>query len=382
LRKAGAHRVPVTVLLPRRDVIVRQLALPGVSDKDLPAAVAFQIDSLHPYPEDSVAHAWVRLPRTSTVLVAIVQRELIDRWTNLFTEAGVKMAAFTFSAAALFSASRILTEPPSSFAAFGPSGMDFEAYGESSARGIFSGVFDAEAGARAERLTRSELRLSDDAESLSLADLLPPLRNTPTGYPVEDNAQLLAAAVTGACPRLSIQANLLPEHLRSQTSRLIYIPTAILGVLLIGAAIVAASQQPVEDRRYLDKLNQEIKMLERQAAQVGQIDKSVQDMQARMALLDRHRRRSQADAEALREMTNLLQPPAWLAMFALTRSDITVNGEAEQAAPLLRVIDQSPLFRDSGFSQAMSKVGAGAETFVLRTIREGEGVGLEQGEQR
>jgi Tfp pilus assembly protein PilN len=199
---------------------------------------------------------------------------------------------------------------------------------------------------------------------------------------VEDNAQLLAAAVTGACPRLSIQANLLPEHLRSQTSRLIYIPTAILGVLLIGAAIVAASQQPVEDRRYLDKLNQEIKMLERQAAQVGQIDKSVQDMQARMALLDRHRRRSQADAEALREMTNLLQPPAWLAMFALTRSDITVNGEAEQAAPLLRVIDQSPLFRDSGFSQAMSKVGAGAETFVLRTIREGEGVGLEQGEQR
>jgi hypothetical protein len=56
-------------------------------------------------------------------------------------------------------------------------------------------------------------------------------------------------------------------------------------------------------------------------------------------------------------------------------------GEAEQSAPLLRIIDDSPLFRDSSFSQAMTKVG-GAESFIIRAAREGAGTGLEKGEQR
>src|SRR5690606_11173114 len=58
LNSLGMARGPVWLVLPRRDVIVRQLSLPGVERKDLEAAVAFQIDSLHPYPDDTVAFAW------------------------------------------------------------------------------------------------------------------------------------------------------------------------------------------------------------------------------------------------------------------------------------------------------------------------------------
>ena len=54
LRKLDLRSASATVLLPRQDVIVRQLSLPGVSEKDLASAVQFQTDGLHPYPEDDV----------------------------------------------------------------------------------------------------------------------------------------------------------------------------------------------------------------------------------------------------------------------------------------------------------------------------------------
>src|SRR5687767_13851416 len=54
LRKCGAGHIAVTILLPRRDVIVRQVFLPGVAKRDLSAAIQLQIDSLHPFGDDEV----------------------------------------------------------------------------------------------------------------------------------------------------------------------------------------------------------------------------------------------------------------------------------------------------------------------------------------
>src|SRR6185369_9342573 len=58
LRENGASHVAATVLAPKREVIVRQIALPGVANKDLAAAVGYQADTLHPYGEDEVAFGW------------------------------------------------------------------------------------------------------------------------------------------------------------------------------------------------------------------------------------------------------------------------------------------------------------------------------------
>src|SRR5262249_46281959 len=44
LRKLGLKQLVATVLLPRHDVMVRQLTLPGVSDRDLASAIQFQME--------------------------------------------------------------------------------------------------------------------------------------------------------------------------------------------------------------------------------------------------------------------------------------------------------------------------------------------------
>src|SRR3954453_23392777 len=42
LKRMGAGHLSATVLLPRREVIVRQIALPGVAPKDLEGAIRLQ----------------------------------------------------------------------------------------------------------------------------------------------------------------------------------------------------------------------------------------------------------------------------------------------------------------------------------------------------
>ena len=137
-RKLGLRHMGATVILPRRDVIVRQLSLPGVSDKDLPAAIGFQLDGLHPYPEDEVVASWSRLGATPAVAVAIVRRAVVERYAALFAAAGIKLACFTCSATAVYSALRLFNAAlPSEILAIDHSGDEVELYGESPTRPRF-----------------------------------------------------------------------------------------------------------------------------------------------------------------------------------------------------------------------------------------------------
>src|SRR2546428_5471698 len=58
LRENGGSYLAATVIAPKREVIVRQIVLPGVSGKDLTAAIGYQVETLHPYGEQDVAFGW------------------------------------------------------------------------------------------------------------------------------------------------------------------------------------------------------------------------------------------------------------------------------------------------------------------------------------
>ncbi|MCC6538310.1 MAG: PilN domain-containing protein [Bryobacterales bacterium] len=369
-RKAQVSALPVTVVLPRRDVIVRHLHLPGVNPKELAQAVSWQVDSLHPYADQTVAHAWARLGETANVMVGLVRQDVVDHFANLFNEAGLKLAGFTFSAAALHSAARITVTPPAEFLAVHSDGALLEAYGESPARPVFSAWFD-DMPAGVEPRAFAELRSSSAEGELAtgtFADLLP------RGLDSDEMALAYAAAMTNATPRLALDANLLPVERRSQSARWIWIPTAALGALVAIAGAFLAWQPSYHERGYLQKLDAEIRKIQPRAEQAAKLDAAATAARNRIALIDHFRRRTQADADAVKEITNLVPPPGWVTSLQLTRTDVQLNGETEQAAALIKIIDSSPLFKDSAFSNSTMRT-ASAEGFVIRAQREGEGTG-------
>lgn len=369
LKTHGVAHLSATVLLPRRDVIARQLYLPGVSGRDLPSAVALQIDTLHPYGEEDVEYAWSPLG-SGAVLTGIIRRAVLEQYAATFAEAGIAVASFTFFAAAVHGAARLFVPPPAEgFAALSACQEGgVEIYGESPARPVFAAEFDLPVD-RAVRLALSELRLPPDTPPLRLDNLLPAPRTNPVENDLSRNALPYATALAGACPRLAPAANLLPPAHRTANSRAIFLPTAVLGGLLLLLTGALLAHSAFEDRRYLRKLEREIAALEPQARKAAALDRQIDLTRARARLLDEFRRRTSDDLEALDELSRLLPPPAWANSIELSRDAANIVGEAEQAAALLKVIDASPLFQDSEFS-VIARVGNN-ENFRIHTRREG-----------
>lgn len=370
LKRLGEGRLSATVLLPRGEVIVRHVALPGVARKDLASALALELDTLHPFGDEDVVHGWSPLPG-GAVLVGILRRAVMDRYAEMFAEAGMAVSSFTFSGAALHAGTRLFAEPPAPgfIAVMEGAGEDaaVEVYGESPSRPVFSAEFEVTP-ARAVALAMAELRLPHDTVPVELQRILPRPVKDPGGEDAARNALPYAAALTGACPRLIPAANLLPVERRASTSRAMFVPTAILAAVLVlcGGAMAAYSRWA--DHQYLRKLEQEIAQLEPQARRAAAIDAQISLMRGRARLLDEFRGRTRQDLEALNELTRLLPPPIWTSSLELSRDFANINGEAEQAAGLIKAIDASPFFQNSEFS-VLARTGA-AELFRIHTSRE------------
>jgi Tfp pilus assembly protein PilN len=366
LGKLGARHLSATVVLPREETIVRQIMLKGVNAADQEAAIAFQMDTLNPYGGEEVLFGWTPLGE-GAVLVGVVRREILQHYLELFNTASIPIASCTFAAAAIRAAIRMGPPPPPGFLALSrsPEGR-VEVYGESPARPAFSAEFELPV-ERAASLAVSELRLPPETTPVNLSELLPAPRVNPVSNDLTRNALPYAAALAGACPWLSPMANLLPAEQRVSNSRAWFIPTAALAALLIMLLGASLAWSSFEQRQYLNRLEDQIAHLEPRARLVASLDRQIAHKRGNARLLDQFRSRTRADLETLNELSRLLPPPVWTNLVELSPDTVVINGEAEQAAPLLKVVDGSPLFHNSEFN-GISKMG-NAELFRLLVQR-------------
>ena len=368
LKSAGADRISATVLLPRRDVIVRHVALPGVKRKDVESALRFQLDSLHPYGEDEIAWAWSPLA-FGNVLVGIVRKPTVEGYATLFSEAGVTISSFTFAAAAVHAAVRTNTRAqlPDGFVALsrGASG-GVEVYGESMARPVYSAEFDLPA-ERAAALALSELRLPPDTEPKLLEEVLPTPELNPVENDISRNARPYCTALAGACPRLAPAANVLPVEHRRYSSRSVFIPSMVLAAIALLVAGSMALYASYSEKQYLREIQAEIARLEPVRKRAEALEKQTAQVRARAQLLDQFRQQTRKDLDALNEMTHIVEPPAWTSMLQMSRGEVRIGGEVPQASALVNIVDKSPFFEKSEILLATG--GSHGENFQLRAVR-------------
>ena len=368
LKSLGLSECSATVLLPRREVIVRHLSLPGVAPKDLESALRLQLASLHPYGEDDVVWGWSPLER-GAVLLGIVLRRVVDRYVQLFAEAGIAAASFTFAAAAVRAAIRLNGAAEGGFVALSQAAAGgIEVYGESPARPVFSAEFDLPP-ERAVILALSELRLPPDTAPRKLEEILPVPAVNPVENDLSRNARPYATALAGACPWLAPAANVLPAEHRRLSSHRAFLPTLVLAGLLVAFAGAMALYFTWSQHRYLKQLDAEIARLEPRAQRAAVLDRAIDNARARAQLLDEFRGRTSADLNVLNELTRLIEPPAWTNSIDITRDSVRLTGEAQQAAPLPKLLDSSPFFVNT-IPDMLGRAPSGSgETFQIHTTR-------------
>jgi Tfp pilus assembly protein PilN len=350
----------VTVLLPRRDVIVRHVLMPRVSRREMAAALVLRLRALHPFGDDDVAWCWAAVE--GGAIVSITRQGLLGKYESLFAEAGIPVANFTCSATVLHSALRLYGRPARPFLGLTETAPGIiEAYGENAQSVIFTGEFSS--AARAVSVGAAELRLPSNLEPSDLNSLLPKRDRLLATRPL-----VYAAAIAAACPLLVRPANFLPPERRAGQSRIWLIPTAVLALLLILAVVALFAVEPYRHKRYMDALQQEISHVQPAAQKSLALDTRIAHERQQIETLDNFRGRSHADFEVLNELTRLLPPPTWASLVEVYPDYVIVAGEAEQAAPLLKILDSSPLFQNSEFTNSVVRAGSN-ELFRIKTYR-------------
>ncbi|MDZ7636717.1 MAG: PilN domain-containing protein [Bryobacterales bacterium] len=368
LKANGAPQLPAWVLLPREDLIVRTLSLPGVPAKDLASALDLQLDSLHPYVDQAVQFGYVRIGNTSQVLVGIAREELVDRWIAFFEEAGIKLGGFTFSADALYRAIRCLRVPEPGFATAIECGDAVEIYGESPSRPVYDALLYAGAAPALAHAT-AELRLDDNDAVRELAELLPAPATVEQAEFAHQHPLLYSTALGAAATFPVPAANLLPMELRRGGNWTAFLPTLILLALLSLLVAGMYGHKAWQERQYAARLMAEVRLLERQVALGQRMDNEGERFLTRLDQLKEHRLRTSADLEALLALTRLLPDDAWITQFDLSRDEISLTGEAARAGDLIGLIDASPLFEKTEFAMPLQRL-ENREIFRLRVKRE------------
>jgi hypothetical protein len=357
LMRCGARDAAIQFVLPSTESVTRTVALPGVARRDLPQAMAFQLDAVQPFGEGAAASAWTPLDAKGHVLVGAARTETIERLSVWAAEAGLAPAGFTTGPAAVRSALKF-QDRPAQFLAAAEWGGELKVYGESAAAPVFFASLDMPP-ERALALARAQLRLPADAPVEDLGALLP-------------GASLAgAAALMSACPWLTLDLNLLPEHLRAARSRWMFVPTAVLAGLLAITGVAFANLDRYQDAKLIQGFEARIAEFAPDAARAAQAAKDREAAEKTIAMLREFRERNRRDLDALMEATRLLAPPAFASRLDLTRNQISISGEAGNAAELPRIFDASPLFSNSEFLAPLSKSSQGPmDVFAIRAVRE------------
>jgi len=369
LKSLGLQHVSATVLLPRRDIIARHVALPGVAPGDMENAIRFDLDSLHPYGVEEICWGWSPLHK-GAALVGIARKSSIDRYIEMFTEAGIAVSSFTFPAAAIHAAIRLNghVEGQGFIALSRTASGSVEIYGESPARPVFSAEFDL-APQRAALLALAELRLPPDTAAAQLEEVLPKPAVNPIENDLSRNALPYVTALAGACPRFAPAANVLPREHRRLNSRAMLIPSLVLAAVVLLLAGGLWGYSVYADRKYLAALKTEIARFQPRAERASKLDREFDHVQSQVRLLDRYRGQTQADLDALNEVTKLLAPPVWTTDLDLSRDTVRFMGEAPQAAGLIKILDSSPFFENSVPDSENPKQGGAGEVFQIHASR-------------
>jgi Tfp pilus assembly protein PilN len=259
---------------------------------------------------------------------------------------------------------RVFGAAPKDFAIVNDAGNGLlEIYGESAAKPVFSAEFDM-APARALALAYSELRLTGK-EPATFDRALPIPRNV-----IHVDVLAYAAALASLAKWNAPYANLLPASRRKVHSRVRFIPSIVLGVMLLAVGIAWLVYANIRDERYLQQLQAEIARVQPNAARADALDRLTAEHRARIVLLDQYRQRTQADIELLAELSRIIPTTVWTNNIDISPDSVTLVGEADQAAPLLKVIDSSPFFeKRTEFTSGVMKGGTNGEGFRIRAFR-------------
>jgi Tfp pilus assembly protein PilN len=390
-RQIGARTAAIG--LARGAVTVKPIELPSV-DGEILEMVRFELERHLPAGNEDAAFDCVPLPTDGAttglpVLIAAADRRLIDQALRFAEEARLRPVSVTVASHNLVA---LVTRPRSGRIVW------VHRVGDDAEMLLLAGpalvmsrsVAAADEAAMVEEVRRSlaitrwrtcdAVWLSGDATPdtvEALGELGAPVTEPPftprarawlgaLGEPRGELALAVAVAAGGRFRPLELLPPALrPRHLTR--TQLVTVGT-VAAVLLLG--LIALLVPGYRSSRQLAHVNAQVAGLD---AEVRAVERLVDELERRRGLLAAIESIEEASVRplpVLRELTDLLPGEAWLTMLSLDTKGAELTGQAQQAAALIPLLENSRRFERVEFSSPVTR-GRDREQFRIRAAWEG-----------
>ncbi len=398
LRKWRSEEIPITVCLPREDLIVRFLDLPLEAEKQLRKVVAYQVDTLHPFPAGEVYWDCAVVARDGQakqirVMVVLVEKSRLEKHRVFLQDLGLRVNSLSL-AAACFVPWWAPTLPESALVVFGRAeGLELLAFHRQSLCADRELPLDPaeslrERFEREMHALRSVVPVSDPTtlpvfgcgplpaglieEAVPLPTPKVRLQVPPDFDPVTCLGPL-AAAYAGLNRKAAPRINLVPDHLRPRSVGWLRIPTYALGATAVLLGSLLATQGWIQTRLYARTLERQIARLESAATAALHQNQQVEELASRVALLEAVRQKTWQKLQILQELARVLPEGAWVQELEIKDGTIEVYGYADRAAELVQALEASPLFAQVEFTAPLTRDAQNKEVFRMRMRLEAPG---------
>ncbi len=379
-----ARRVFLT--LPRDTGTIRQIQLPGEVAGNLKAAVALQVETLSPWPEEEIYWDFAADPSPASgilnVTVAIVPRALVESWAEFFDSAnlklsGISLATTAWAHAALISqANRSLPVIIIGCETETVEGLLVHQGRLISASGHGSDVF---AIARSVKDRLCKLARIDSAANPAVIChggaaaghvQLPEDWNIVPVASKEFFGAVSSAIQGGKAAQFRI--NLIPSNKRFRHNqlRVALAWASLAAVVLMGIALLARPfyQNLVyasEIEREIQRLTPAVKELTKEEADLAALTRERAELRALLGDRD-------VNLEVLAEIARLLPVTTTVTSYTYQNRTMTISGLSESATEIQKLLEDSPFLKDVQFPAAIVRATAGKDRFTIRASVEAQ----------
>ena len=376
--------------LPESSGLVRYLVLPVEVRERLRSTVEFQVESLSPWPKEEIYWDMSLKDRGKPgkplrVTIAIIARQGLDPWIDLFESASLPLTGATLSTLACAHAATELWSDDRPMILLG---LESE-YAEGCLvhDGRMTSLRVDETGSSSQRATSMIARLSSLARVVNLEKA----RTVAHGSNLEnldgDNPPLplegavggrrglfgaLAAALSGV-GESPFAVNIIPSERRYRSNQSQLVPTFVLVLLLVLVGTALGLRAPYQWSVYASELGTAIQAVAPTLRDLTDQETELNALSEKYRALSVHLAGGDSTLEVLQELVRVLPPDTWLSAVSLQEGNATITGFSGSASEIQRVIEESPLFEDAEFASSVTRDETGRDRFTLR-FAVGEGL--------
>ncbi len=379
------QRIPVSrvfLSLPHERGMVRQVELPVEAINEVSQAVRLQLESWIPWSSDEVYWdcAYKRPPkgvRSVTVSIAIIPREMLDPWIQLFVSAGIQLSGACLSPmAGAHAATTLWPGSPTIMLRCEPGAVDgvfvdgrrmiaVRNEGEETAQSAQDSMRQLAALGRLDSVEGIRLLVDGTAsESLPSENVRLPLEQDAAAGTAAFGS--IATALVGL-GRSGFQTNLLPEDVRHRQGWVRWVPTYVLLTLILAVGIGLVLQDEYHDAVYASRIGEEIDRLASELGDTGDMEDELAALNARCQAAVGHIEGRDANLEVLLELARSLPMTAFLSRYSYQDGTVTISGYSESPPELQRLLENSPVFRTVEFTSPLVRDDSGKDRFVIQT---------------